>query len=63
MRSLKADPVVADSNLRALHRLYDTVESQVRGLRSLGVASESYGSLLSSILLTKLPQELRLIIS
>ena len=59
---LKADPVVADSNLRAL-RLYDTVESQVRGLRSLGVASESYGSLLSSILLTKLPQELRLIIS
>ena len=51
------------SDLRGLRRLYDLVESQVRGLRSLGVASESYGSLLSSVLISKLPQELRLIVS
>ena len=39
------------------------VESQVRGLRALGVPSESYSSLLSSVLINKLPQELCLIVS
>ena len=39
------------------------IESHVWGLKSLGVALESYGSLLSSVLLNKLPQELQLIIS
>ena len=34
-----------------------------RGLKSLGVSAESYGSLLVSVLLNKLPQELRLIVS
>lgn len=32
-------------------------------MRSLGVASESYGSLLSSVLISKLPQELRIVVS
>ena len=35
----------------------------MRGLRSLGIQSESYGSLLSSVLMNKLPQEIRLIVS
>ena len=38
--------------------LYDLVKSQVRGLRALGVPPESYGSLLSSVLINKLPQDL-----
>ena len=42
--------------------LYDRVE-YVRGLRALGVMPESYGSLLSSVLVKKLPQELPLIVS
>jgi len=57
------EAVTSDTNLKALRRLYDVVESQVRGLKSLGVASETYGSLLTSVLLTKIPKEIRLIIS
>ena len=34
-----------------------------QGLQALGVASESYGGLLTSILISKLPPEIRLIIS
>ena len=60
---LNASPITSQNNLIGLRRLHDQIESNVRGLKSLGVAPESYGSLLSSVLLSKLPQELRLIIS
>ena len=39
------------------------MEAQVRGLKALGVNSESYGWLLSSTLMTKLPLEVCLIVS
>ena len=39
------------------------MESQVRSLQSLGVPVDSYGALLSSVVLNKLPLGLRLIIS
>jgi len=39
------------------------VESQVRRLRSLGVLVGSYGALLATLLVDKLPSELQLIIS
>ncbi len=39
------------------------MESQVRSVKSVGVTSDSYGSLLSPVLLNKLPSELRLIVS
>ena len=51
------------NNTKSLRRLYDTVESHVRGLQALGVSPASYGELLMSILMNKLPQELCLIIS
>ncbi len=35
----------------------------MRSLKSLGVTSDSYGSLLSSVLLNKLPNDIRLLIS
>ena len=54
---------VTNQNTRKLRELYDTLESHVRSLKSLGIPSNSYGSLLSSIIMNKLPQELRLIIS
>ena len=60
---LNLDPVMSPHSLRALRHLYDTVEVHVRGLRLLEVLSETYGSLLSSVLVNKLPPELRLIIS
>ena len=56
---------VANSHqdLKGLRRLYDSVEAHVRGLRALGVAAGPYGGLLTSILMNKLPPEIRLIIS
>ena len=60
---LNIESITSDCNLKGLRQLYYIVESHVRGLKSLGVSADSYGSLLSSILLNKLPQELRLIIS
>ena len=60
---MNLEAVTSQHNLRGLRHLYDLVESQVRGLKSLGVESSSYGSLLSSVLLQKLPLELRQIVS
>ena len=59
---VNVSPVI-DEDPRKLRELYDTLESHVRSLKSLGLPSGSYGSLLSSIIMNKLPQELRLIIS
>ena len=60
---LSLEVVTSQYNLKALRCLHDQVESQVRGLRALGIAADSYGSLLSPVILKKLPQELRLIVS
>ena len=59
---LNAEPVTLLRSLKGLRYLYKLVRSHVRGLKVLGVSSESYGSLLSSVVLNKLPQELRLIV-
>ena len=60
---LNLEAVSSQHNLKGLCCLYDVVESQVRGLKSLGVDSSSYGSLLSSVLLQKIPPEMRLVLS
>ncbi len=60
---IHVDAVTSTHNVKGLRRLYDLVESNVRSLRSLGVESASYGSLLASVLITKIPQELQLIVS
>ena len=60
---LNIEAVTSQHNVIGLRRMYDRVESHIRGLRALGVSSDSYGSLLSSVLLKKLPHELRLLIS
>ena len=60
---LGIDAITFQHNLKGLRHLYDTDETQVKGLRSLGVPATTYGSLLSSVLMSKLPQELRLIVS
>ena len=57
------DPVPPQGSTRQLRRFYDVVESQVRGLKALGVASESYGALLCNTLLKRLPPDIQLILS
>ena len=56
---LSVDAIMSQRNLKGLRHLYDVVEALVRGLKSLGVPAEVYGSFLS----VKLPRELRLIVS
>ena len=60
---LNLDSVTSHHNMRSLWKLHDTLESNVRNLKSLRVPRESYGGLLSSILMIKLPQEFRLVIT
>ena len=60
---LNTDGVTSQHDVRGLRHLYDVIETNVRSLDSLGVKAESYGSLLSSVLMNKLPSELRLIAS
>ena len=53
---------VESDNLHALRKFYDDVESKVWSLRNLGIDSKSYGSLLSTLIIEKLPQDIKLII-
>ena len=58
---LNIDAVTSQHNLKDLRHLYDLVESHVQSLKLLGVSPDAYGTLLSSVLLNKLPPEIRLI--
>ena len=60
---LNIDSVASDQNVRRLRKLYNDVEANTRSLKALGIEPESYGAMFSSVLLGKLPNELRLIVS
>ena len=60
---LSLTAVSSPHDVRALRHLYDAVESHVRGLRALGVSTESYGGMLTSIMMSKLPPAIRLIVN
>ena len=60
---LNINSVKSGLNIQELRQLHDLIESQVRSLKSLGVSSSSYRGLLSSVVMSKLPQDLRLIIT
>lgn len=57
---LHLEPVTSSYHLKGL---LDSVESNARGLKALGVQASCYGGLLSSILVSRLPSDLRLIVS
>ena len=57
---LNLTPVKRASDVVALRELYDECEIQIRSLESLGVVSETYGSLLCPILLQLIPEEIAL---
>ena len=60
---LNVEQVTSQYNLKGLRHLHDLMESNIRSLNSLGVSFDSFGALLSSVLMNKLPPELRLIAS
>ena len=60
---MNLEAVTSQHKFKGLRRLYDNVESHTRSLTSLGVESGSYGGLFALVLLSKLPQELQLLVS
>ena len=60
---LNIEQVTSDQKIRGLRKLHNDVEANTRSLKALGVEPETYGSMLASVLLGKLPNELRLIVS
>ena len=54
---LELEPVVSPTNIKALRGLYDKIEFQVCSMKSLSVPLDSYGNLLSSLFMSRLPQE------
>ena len=61
---LSLEPVNTTHNVPALRCLYDQVESNKRGLKSLGVESDTYGTLLLKKLQSiSFPFEQRLVLA
>ena len=60
---LNLSAVSGEQDLRSLRQLYNDIEANIRSLKALGVEQESYGTMLTSVLLTKLPPEVRLIVT
>ena len=49
-------------HIRKLRTLYDKAEATVRSLRGIGIYTHSYGTVLSPIIMSKIPQDLRIIL-
>ena len=60
---MNLDGVSSGQNLKAIRELHNDVESHVRSLQSLGVPSSSFGAMLASVIMNKLPHDLRLAVS
>eukprot|EP00795_Rhopilema_esculentum_P014292 gene14292-5330_t len=57
---LNLQKVSSDRDLKAFRKLFDTIEVNVRSLKSLGIDFEQYGALLVPVLMSKIPDEIRL---
>ena len=60
---LSLDTISSIFDLKNLRKVYDEVETQIRSLENLGLDPKSYGSLFVPVLMSKLPNELKLLIS
>ena len=53
-------PTCSDGRTGQLRFVFDKISVHVRGLASLGIAADQYGSLLIPVIMTKLPSNIRL---
>ena len=60
---LNTATVSSHHDVKGLRKLYDSVEAHIRGLQALGISVSAYIGMLSSVLVNKLPPEIKLIIS
>ena len=63
MNALLKLPLVNNSDTKRLRSVYDLIEQNIRGLKTLGISSKEYGSLLLPILMSRLLQEFKLILT
>ena len=63
MDALLKLPLVNNTDAKRLMSVYDLIEQNTRGLKTLGISSKEYGSLLLPILMSRLPQEFKLILT
>ena len=63
MDVLLKPPLVNNSDAEGLRSVYDLTEQNIRGLKTLGISSKVYGSLLLPILMSRLPQEFKRILT
>ena len=54
---------VESDDLHDLRTIYEDVKSNVQSLRNLGIDNKSYRSLLSTLIIEKLPQDIKSIIN
>ena len=60
---MSLEAVISQHNHKGLRQLYNLMESHIRSLHSLGVPHSSFGTLLASIFMNRLPSEFRLAVS
>ncbi|MCP4479237.1 MAG: DUF1759 domain-containing protein, partial [Planctomycetaceae bacterium] len=58
MQSLLKLQSLPNQNTEHLRKIYDEINVHVRGLQSLGMPSESYGSLLIPLIMARMPKEI-----
>ena len=60
---LKLERVTSDRDIVKVRMVFDKIESHVRSLQAMGITAEMYGSLLIPVIMEKIPDEFRLMIS
>lgn len=60
---LSLERVTNVDEIKKVRKLYDTIETHLRSLQNLGVSSGSYGNLLVPIIMSRIPEELTLLLS
>ncbi len=60
---LKLPEATSIGEVKKLRNIHDQLESHVRSLQNVGVSQDSYGSSLAPVVMSNIPQALRIIIS
>ena len=63
MNALVKLPKVRNDDIHGLRKFYDDIESNIRSLSSLGIETSTHGTLMATLILEKLPQEIKLIVA
>ena len=60
---LKLPEATSMGEVKKLRNIYDKLELHVRSPRNVGVSPDTYGSFLAPVVMSKIPEELRIIIT